>query len=320
MRILVAGGLGFIGGRVAQHLVKVGHQVVLGSRHVTPPPTWLPGAEVLQTNWNDDRTLENICAGTDVVIQAAGMNAQDCVADPVAALTFNGLATARLMEAASHAGVKRFIYLSTAHVYRNPLEGTITEETCPRNLHPYAVSHLAGENFVLSASQHKQIEGVVLRLSNAYGAPAHKHANCWMLLVNDLCRQAVETGTMTIRSSGTQQRDFVAMSTVCRVIEHLSFCSLDALQPCVLNVGAGFSQTVLEIAQILQHRCKAALGFEVDLLCTGTATGAKQEKLIYHIDRLNQFEAIDKTCSNSEIDNLLLFCKKSFSHSGGKGL
>src|SRR3546814_17036700 len=93
------------------------------------------------------------------------MNAQNCAANPVEALEFNGVATARLVQAAARVGIRRFIYLSTAHVYCAPLTGTITEDTCPRNLHPYATSHLAGENAVLSAVQAGEISGMVLRLS-----------------------------------------------------------------------------------------------------------------------------------------------------------
>ena len=152
MRILITGGFGFVGGRLAVHLAQAGHQIVLGSRNASSPPIWLPQAEVVQIVWEDDRTLEHCCDGVDGVIQAAGMNEQDCAAGPVAALDFNGVATARLIEAASRAGVKKFIYLSTAHIYASPLVGTITEETFPRNLHPYATSHLAGEHAVLSAS------------------------------------------------------------------------------------------------------------------------------------------------------------------------
>jgi len=79
---------------------------------------------------------EDSCDGVYVVIQAAGMNAQDCAADPVAALAFNGVATVRLVMAASRTGAQRFISLSTAHVYASPLAGTITEATYPRNLTP----------------------------------------------------------------------------------------------------------------------------------------------------------------------------------------
>ena len=152
MRILIAGGFGFVGGRLAEHFLQAGHQIVLGSRNESNPPDWLPQAEVAQIKWNDDCDLESSCEGVDVIIHAAGMNVQDCAADPATALDFNGVATANLVEAASRAGVKKFIYLSTAHIYASLLVSTITEETLPRNLHPYATSHLAGEHAVLSAS------------------------------------------------------------------------------------------------------------------------------------------------------------------------
>ena len=151
MRILITGGFGFVGGRVAVHLAKQGHKIVLGSRKATCPPPWMQQAEVANINWDDPISLELSCREVDVLIHAAGMNAQECLADPVAALAFNGVATARLVAAATRARVNHMICLSTAHVYDSPLEGVITENSCPQNLHPYATSHLAGDHAVLSA-------------------------------------------------------------------------------------------------------------------------------------------------------------------------
>lgn len=315
MRILIAGGFGFVGGRVAQQLQQLGHQVVLGSRDALGPPCWLSGAEVVKTDWNDACALVQICHGADVVIQAAGMNAQDCVADPVAALEFNGLATARLCAAAVRAGVKRFVCLSSAHVYASPLAGTITESTCPSNLHPYATSHLAGENSVLSASQFERIEGVVLRLSNAFGAPAHKNVNCWMLLVNDLCRQAVETGKMVLLSSGLQQRDFISLAEVCRIVGQLSTRDFDMPLPNVFNVGSGVSQSVLEMAQLVQQRCSLILGFEPELLRSERAFNEKHEMLTFRTGRLDQIGLSVGLDNRAEIDSLLAFCRASYSQS-----
>lgn len=312
MRILITGGLGFIGGRLGQYLHQAGHEVVLGSRNATRPPNWLPFAEVVNIDWSDDCALEKVCNRVEVIIQSAGVNAQDCATDPVAALEFNGLATARLVEAASLTQVKRFIYLSTAHIYASPLLGTISEDTSPRNLHPYATSHLAGENAVLSANQRGKIEGIVLRLSNVFGAPAHKDVNCWMLLVNDLCRQAVETGAIVLHSSGLQQRDFIAMAEVCQVVEHLAFCDFDRVLPRVFNVGSGVSQSVLEMAQLVQLRCKLILGFEPKLQRLATDSDGKHGTLKYRIDRLGEM-GINVCNDNSiEIDGLLAFCQVTY--------
>lgn len=317
MRVLITGGFGFVGGRVAQHMQVAGHQVLLGSRTPRKTPNWLPDAEIVKTDWSDCRALEQACIGVDAVVHAAGMNARDCAEDPIAALEINGLSTARLVGAASKVGVKRFIYLSTAHVYASPLLGIISEDTCPRNLHPYATSHLAGENAVLAFRQRRQIESVVLRLSNAYGAPVHEKVNCWMLLVNDLCRQAVETGKLVLNSGGSQQRDFICMTEVCRVVEYLSLDDHFDLFPNVLNVGSGVSQTVLDIAHLIQRRCQWVLGIEPELVCPTGTTHGLPETLEYRSDKLKILGFVMHANTNDEIDCLLGFCRTSFDQARG---
>ena len=313
MRILITGGFGFIGGRLAKYLQKTGHQIVLGSRKADSQPDWLLQTNVVQTIWGNAYALEQICAGVDVVIHAAGMNAQDCSADPLAALEFNGLGTARLVEAAIRAKVKQFIYLSTAHVYASPLTGIITEDSCPRNLHPYATSHLAGENVVLGASQRGQIDGIVLRLSNAFGVPVYKEQNCWMLLVNDLCRQAVETGKMVLQTSGQQQRDFIALTELSGIVEHLAVAYSAKVQPAIFNVGSGVSQSVLAMAQLIQQRCIEVLGFKPLVQRVGVGSDESYSMLNYRADKLALLGIkVNNTENAAEIDMLLRFCNTVF--------
>ena len=315
MRILITGGFGFVGGRLAIHLVRVGHQIVIGSSDVTKVPTWATQIEVVQIVWSDNDVLEQSCSGVDVLIHAAGMNVHDCAADPVNALAFNGVATARLTAAASRAGVQRVIYLSTAHVYASPLVGTITEETYPSNLHPYATSHLAGEYAVLGESARGGTEGIVLRLSNTFGAPMHKDVNCWMLLVNDLCRQAVQTGKMILNTNGLQERDFIGMADVCSVLEHLVNLDVNVAPLGVFNVGAGVSLSVFEMARLIQQRCKLVLGFEPVLQRPEVSEHNNQRTLIYRSERLAKMGVNLSLDKIAEIDRLLLFCHSSISQS-----
>ena len=312
MRVLIAGGFGFIGGRLAAHLHRAGHQVVLGSRRVVSPPEWLPEATVATIDWGDAFALARVCTGIDVLVQAAGMDAAACAADPVAALECNGLGTARLVEAARQAGVRRFIYLSTSHVYASPLAGTITEENCPRNIHPYATSHLAGELALLHACERWPMEGVVLRLSNGFGAPMDRSANCWTIVVNDLCRQAVENGSMVLQSSGLQRRDFIPISEDCRVIEFVSKCDLAPAKFNVINVGSGLSKSVLEMAHLIQERCKLTLGFQPELRRQAVTAGERHENLEYRVENLEQLGFTVRTDYGSEIDDLLRYCRHFF--------
>lgn len=312
MRILITGGFGFVGGRLAVHLAQAGHQIVLGSRNSITPPAWLPQAEVVQIEWDDGRALEHSCNGADAVIQAAGMNAQECASDPIAALAFNGVATARLVAAASRAGVQRFIYLSTAHVYASPLVGTITEDTCPRNLHPYSSSHHAGESAVLSASQRGQIEGIVLRLSNAFGAPVHEDVNCWTLLVNDLCRQAVTKRSFTLRSAGVQRRDFVTLQDVSRAVSHVLDLSKEHMGDGIFNIGGAWTPRVIDMAELIRARCSAVLGFVPDFIRTEPDEGEAALDLDFQINRLLASGFGLSGNAATEIDATLLFCHEAF--------
>jgi UDP-glucose 4-epimerase len=313
MRILITGGFGFIGGRLASHLSHCGHQIVLGSRYRHSAPDWLPQAEVAKLEWHDDRSLELKCQDVDVVIHAAGMNAQDCAADPTAALAFNGIATERLVAAANRSGVQRFIYLSTAHVYASPLEGIITEDTCPRNLHPYATSHLAGENAVLRVNQLGELEGVVLRLSNTFGVPMHPDVNCWMLLVNDLCRQAVETRELVLHTSGLQQRDFIGLREACRIVSYLAIDSRTVKHIDIFNIGTESSQSVLETAMLIQRRCAEVLDFEPTIK---RVHGKINDRLPMLTFRTENLATLGVTPVHSgyteEIDSLLEYCQSNF--------
>ena len=299
---------------MAEHLSRCGHQIILGTRSMRSEPNWLPLAEIAVTDWENSGSIQQACRKVDLVIHAAGLNAQDCAAAPVLGLYTNGVVTARLAEAASRAGVRRIVFLSTAHVYSSPLTGTITEHTCPRNLHPYATSNLAGENAVLAANAMGIIEGTVLRLANAYGAPTHPDTDCWKLLINDLCRQAVENRQLILQSSGAQERDFLPIFELCRAIENLVLATGSDSQTGVINVCTGRSQSVREVAVTIQERCVDILGFRPDL-----KVQAHRDKLVaYHSLNYNSVRAdfykinSDPKIHKLEIDRLLQYTDKVF--------
>lgn len=314
MRVLVTGAFGFMGGRLSQHLLSVGHQVLLGSRVAHETPDWCQGAHVVKTDWNDEPGLRSVCRSMDVVIHASGMNAQDCAKDAVAALQHNGVATASLARAAAAVGVQRFIYLSTAHVYGSPLVGYLDEDALPGNLHPYATSHLAGEKATLYEGRNG-MDTVILRLSNAFGRPVTEDVNCWMLLVNDLCRQAVVAGELKLQTSGMQMRDFVPISEVCRLVENLLGKTNPRSPHSLVNVGAGVSMSVREMAERIGLRCNLTLGFEPALIVPQPGLEAPTDGFSYSIARLEDFQMSMDPNPDAELDDLLRFCQLQF----GKG-
>jgi UDP-glucose 4-epimerase len=312
-RTLISGGFGYLGGRLAQFLAShENYEILLGTRRQTQPPFWLPQAKVVQTCWGSPQSLQEICYGVDCIVHLAGMNAQDCAADPDAAMKINAVATAHLVQAAFRQKVKRFIYISTIHVYGSPLAGVITEETKPTSAHPYALSHQAGEDVVLASHQSGEIEGIVIRLSNAYGAPVDKDANCWVLLVNDLCRQAATSGRLVLRSAGLQKRDFIPLHDVVRAIDHFMESPFDKFCDGIFNLGGEATYRIIDLAELIAERCEAVLGFRPEIERPDSVPSESSPELNYQIDKLKETGFSLNGNIKSEIDATLEFCHKNF--------
>lgn len=312
--ILVTGGLGYLGGRIAAHLAGSGHTVTATSRRAaTRSPAWLPHMRVLDPDWDDAQALSGACAGVDCIVHLAAMNEVYSARDPVGALRANGVASLQLLQAAQAAGVKRFIYFSTAHVYGSPLVGRITETTLARPQHPYAITHRVTEDFVLGAHDTGRIEGVVLRLSNGFGAPMSADVDRWTLLVNDLCRQAVTSGEMKLQSAGTQLRDFITLEDVARGVGHLVALERASLSDGLFNLGDR-SASILEMAQRVANRAQILLGREVPI--HRPEAGAPGAPLDYVSDKIRGTGFSPASRFDEEIDATLQLCMRAF---GGQG-
>jgi UDP-glucose 4-epimerase len=312
MRILLTGGMGFVGGRLAQFLAhSSSHEICIATRNPVGPVAWLPQAQVRRIDWSSSSELRTLCDGFDVVAHLAGVNAPDAAADPVMAYEFNVVATARLVQAAIQAGVRRMLYLSTAHVYGSPLQGTVDERLCPFPVHPYAISHRAAEDIVRMAHATGKLEGTAVRLSNAFGAPAHITANCWMLLVNDLCRQAVLDHRLVLNSDGQQYRDFMPMQVACAALAHLLEVPAAKLGDGLFNLGGNLSARVLDVAMRIATLAEDMMGRKPELLRRPDEPGPAPVPLHYDIERLRAsgFSMNAQAYMDAEILQLLEFCK-----------
>ncbi|MDQ6972595.1 MAG: SDR family oxidoreductase, partial [Mariprofundaceae bacterium] len=182
----------------------------------------------------------------------------------------------------------------------------ISEDVCPANLHPYATSHRAGEDVVRAENEGGGIEGIVIRLSNAFGPPAHPGTNCWALLVNDLCRQAVTEHRMVLHSSGMQRRDFVTLHDVVTASRHL--LETEGVEG-VYNLGGSWAPSVFEMALLIQERCEPLLGYEPEIIRPLPASDETSPQFEYCIDRLAETGFRLGGRPELEIDGVLRLCR-----------
>ena len=311
MKILITGAFGYLGGRISSFFSSISeYEIILASTRAVKIPSPSKNIKVVQINWKDEESISNACTNIDVIIHTAGMNAQDCNINPVEALNVNGIYTAKLVENAISNKVKKIIYFSTAHVYNSPLKGIITEDVSPKNKHPYSTSHLAGENAVIQAHLSGKLQGVVLRLSNCIGAPKDVNSNCWMLLVNDLCKQIIEHQKMKLNTNGKQLRNFITIKDVCRVVNLFIELNFRSNENTIFNVG-NETISIIEMAEIIQKRCKLILGFSPKLEIN-KQDNVTAENFQYKTNKLDSIGFKSQSSYEKEIDDLLIFCKNHF--------
>jgi UDP-glucose 4-epimerase len=261
----------------------------------------------------DESSIRSAVHGVTTIIHLAALNDLECAENPEQAHKFNVGGTERLLNAAIAAGVKRIVYMSTIHVYGAPLLGLISESSPTNPSHPYGVTHLLAENAISAAHTKGLIEGVVLRSANGFGVPMDPAVKIWQILVNDLCKQAVETGTLRLISDGSHIRNFLPLVDLCGALRHAQNLSASALGDGIFNVGSPKSSTVLEMANIIVERCSAVLGFTPDLVLGPTVEEkVKPSPLNYDCSKLAATGFVAATPPSFEVDRLLLMCQQVF--------
>ena len=254
-RIFVTGARGYLGGRLVQDLAADSGFRVVGTtrKQPAPPQGWPSAADLIA--WDpfalDEAAMAAALRGVDTVVHLAAPNEIESAANPVGSLESGSVASLKLLRAACAADCRRFVFLSTIHVYGNPLPERISESDAANPVHPYAIIHRAAEDFVRAAHAKGEIGGVVLRLSNGIGAPAWPDVDRWTLIGNDLCRQAVRSGRIVLRSSGLQRRDFILLRDFVQAIRLVIDAPGSALGEGLFNLGGRMPLRMLDIAEVV---------------------------------------------------------------------
>lgn len=315
--ILITGGLGYLGGRLAKYLSDRGCEVrVATSKSNANLPVALEACQLVHIDFQDVESLKQACKGVTAVFHLSSPNAQDSAAKPQNALIVNGIGTLNLLSACLSMKVKSIVYFSTVHVYGSPLKGLISEDTLPRPTHPYSITHRLAEDYILQADASGKISGAILRLSNAVGAPIEKRANCWMLVVNDLCRQCATDKRMRVRSDKAIQRDYLPISSICEfamnVLEGIGD-SGKGIRGQIFNVCAGKSITLEDLTHKIADRSEILFGYRPEIYWGEPGTRFDSDHLEILAKKAEEYGLLSGQDLSQEIDNLLLLSENWFS-------
>jgi UDP-glucose 4-epimerase len=305
--VLLTGGFGNLGGRITAAIAATSRwNIKLISRSAVTAPSWAPDAEIIRFDLTSRPLESTICDGVDAVIHLAALDDRAAKSNIDLANDLSGNATRYLIENATRFNVDRFLFMSTAHVYADSLIGNITEDSVTTSTHPYATSHMLGEQALLAAEN--QITGVRIRCANGFGYPIGSSIELKNTLMNDLCQQVVQTGVITLRSSGTQPRNFVPFGDVAAATIHLLELDKIQLSDGLFNVGSTSSCSVLAMAQLVAERAHRVFRIDCPIVRPEDAETTEPQTLDYSISKLLATGFSPSNSINEEIDGLLRSC------------
>jgi nucleoside-diphosphate-sugar epimerase len=172
MKMLVTGGTGFIGSRLALEARALGWDLVIAGQLNTPAERARAaeleqaGIRIEQGSLQDPEFAARAAAGCRVVIHLAAAQHEANVPEEYF-FDVNVTGTRTLLEAARGAGVKRFVYGSTIGVYGESAGQALDEDSPPRPMNAYGRSKLQAEAVVQSFAG--DLETCIVRISETYG-------------------------------------------------------------------------------------------------------------------------------------------------------
>ena len=316
MNILITGGLGYIGGRVANYLQKKDHNnhIMLTTRDINKSsPSWREEFTVLQMDLLDENSIADCLEHSEinVIIHLAALNEIDSMKNPELALEVNTMGTYKLLSIANEKKIDRFIYFSTFHVYGEASDSVITEETPTKPFHPYAITHRAAEDFVAFFKHYHKMKTLIFRLSNGYGYPMNIDINRWTLIFNDLCKQAVTTGRIVLKSSGRQHRDFISLHDVARVVHHFLFTVPDKWGDGLYNLGGNCSMSILDVAKKISNVYEKKYNKNILQMKTGQddSDSINSKPVKYSVEKIAQTGFTLEGDMISEIESTMHVCE-----------
>jgi UDP-glucose 4-epimerase len=271
MTILVTGGAGYIGSHMVHALADAGERVIVLDNLSTGFADALPRSVSLFIGDSGDQTLVLPLLKAhrvDTIIHfAASVVVPDSVADPLSYYRNNTVNSRALIEAAVQAGVRHFIFSSTAAVYGNPPSVPVAENAPTAPMSPYGSSKLMTEAMLRDASRAYGINHVILRYFNVAGADPQLRTGQSTQAATHLIKVAVQAalrmrasldvfGTDYPTPDGTCIRDYIHVTDLVRAHSAALGYLRCGGESVTLNCGYGRGYSVLEVIEAVQRAAR----------------------------------------------------------------
>ena len=253
MRILISGASGYLGSRICKELKKKHHIIA-----ITRNPDKFNyfnekiADEIITLKSFDNNFLEKVVdSKPEIFIHLISLDSSASNSNPLSSFDVNVGNTFKLLNHLKDSKtLKKFIYLSTIHVYNSSLK-KIDELTKPKPNNFYSLTHFLSEEIINYFNKEANFKCINLRLSNSYGEPVFENENCWKLVVNELVKSANEKKIISLNGEGLTSRDFIHYSDICDAISKLIITDNSKFNHNTYNLSSGNSLLLIELAELI---------------------------------------------------------------------
>jgi UDP-glucose 4-epimerase len=254
MRILVTGGAGFIGKHLVRMLLSQAHTVTIfdnfsNSEKSSVTPLADLGAIVIEGDVTDPRQVESAMKGQQIVVHlAAKISVSESKNDPDETNRVIVDGTMNVINECKKNQVKNTIIASSAAVYGDveSSDVVLTEESKTNPISPYGKSKLLMEQKVREFALKNNMNAIILRIFNAYGAgQSDEYAG----VITKFAEAILKEREIVIFGDGNQIRDFVSIDDVISAINAAILILGKPGQ--AYNIGYGKSTAIKDLAELM---------------------------------------------------------------------
>ena len=251
-KIVITGGLGFIGSHLVEKLSEDNLVVVIDDQSTGKVENIKHlNLSKIDTTLGDITSidLDEIFDGTDYVFhEAAVTSVQKSVDDPINSNEVNITGTLKVLEAAKNTDVKKVVLASSSAVYGETESLPLGEDNPVNPLSPYAVGKATGELYCNVFSEVYGLPTVSLRYFNVFG-PRQDPNSQYAAVIPIFIDKILKNESPVIYGDGEQSRDFVSVKHVVAA----NIMAAESKLTGAFNIGLGKSTTINQLVEMINE-------------------------------------------------------------------
>lgn len=259
MKILITGGVGFIGSNLCEHFLEKGHDVTCldnfstGYIHNVEHLIANPKFKLIEGDIRSLKDCHSAVQGIEYVLhQAALGSVPRSINDPITSNETNVSGFLNMLVASRDAGVKRFIYAASSSTYGDSESLPKVEDKIGKPLSPYAITKYVNELYADIFSKTYGIETIGLRYFNVFGRKQDPNG-AYAAVIPKFVMQFMKHQSPVINGDGNYSRDFTYIDNVIQMNELAMTTTNPEAINTVYNTAFGDRTTLNDLVKYLKE-------------------------------------------------------------------